>query len=103
MPIRVTLTGFASSKIGENYFVMTINQYDQIVNIINNFGPLPNTPLRKHQSVHIWVGKKWMDTIQHGETLQKCLDDLGAFQIECEIKKSRDSINITTYGLPVVL
>ena len=78
---------------------MFVNEYDSLVNILNNFSDVTNTPLRKNRSAHIWMGPRMLKIIKN----TKDMEDMGVFSVECKIEKnSSGQINITTIGLPEI-
>lgn len=100
--MKKLLTGFAV-KSEETYFIMAVQKYDKLANIVNNFKNVANVPFRIGESVHIWLGKDFKKLIDScGQTLPEALADMGVFQIMVDIKKaSNGNVNFTTVGRPI--
>lgn len=96
--MKYKLSGFANpAKSGDGYMTMMVNEYDTLINILNTFSGVTNTPLRKHNSVHIWIGPRMAKIVKNIDDIS----NLGVFSVLCEIKKNGSGqINITTVGLP---
>ena len=102
--MNIQLSGVVT-EIKDTYFVMIVNEYPALANIVDNLGEIANNPLRKHRSAHIWIGRDLAKLIKStGQSAEEAITDLGAFRIQCTIKKCENgNVNITTSGRPVLL
>lgn len=100
--MNIQLSGVVT-HVTNSYFVMIVNEYQSLSNIIDNFGTIQNMPLRANQSAHIWIGKTFQKMIANcKQTPEVAISEFGPFRIACVIKKnSQGSVNITTSGKPV--